>query len=331
MKRNLHCFRTLVLSAAITVVAGAMTANAATQEPYPNRPARMLVGFSPGGGADLMARALASRLSETLGQQVVVENRPGANGNLAAEGAATRPADGYTILLITVSHAISQSLYTDLSYDLERDFTPLAHLGRVSQVVVVSPATKMTTINDFLSQAKAHPGSINYGTSGTGSGEHIAGAMLEQMAEVKLTHVPFKGGSGAVAAVVGGHIEASVTTLVAANSFIKSGQLRPLAVTAATRSRLLPDVPTVSEATGIAGYEMYTWYGVVMRAGTPREIVARLNTEVNKALLHPETLKVLDKLAVEPTGGTPEQFGALIRSDIAKFARVAKAANVKLD
>lgn len=328
MRRNLNSFCAFVLSAALAVAA--CTAPAAAQS-YPTKPIRLIVGFPPGGGADLMSRALAARLAETLGQPVVIENRPGANGNLAAGIAATNPADGYTILSITVSHAISQSVYTNLRYSLERDFTPLAHLGRVSQVVVVNPATKMTTINDFVSQAKAHPGSINYGTSGNGSGEHIAGAMLEQMADIKLTHVPFKGGSDAMAAVVGGHTQASITTLVAANNFVKLGQLRPLAVTASARSRLLPDVPTVSEATGIAGYEMYTWYGAVMRAGTPTEIVARLNAEINKALQHPETLKVLDNLAVEPTGGTPELFGALIRSDIAKFARVAKAANVRLD
>lgn len=328
MRRNLNSFCALVSSAALLVAA--CTAPAAAQS-YPARPIHLIVGFPPGGGADLMARALAARVAETLGQPVVIENRPGANGNLAAGIAATSPADGYTILSITVSHAISQSVYSNLRYSLERDFTPLAHLGRVSQVVVVNPATKMTTINDFLAQAKAYPGSINYGTSGNGSGEHIAGAMLEQMAGIRLTHVPFKGGSDAMAAVVGGHTQASITTLVAANNFVKLGQLRPLAVTAFARSRLLPDVPTVSEATGIAGYEMYTWYGAVMRAGTPTEIVARLNAEINKALRHPETLKVLDNLAVEPTGGTAEQFGALIRSDIAKFARVAKAANVKLD
>ena len=315
----------------LCAVACSWVTAATAQETYPNRPIRMLVGYSGGGGADLVGRSLAARLSETMGQPVIVENRPGANGNLSAELAATLPADGYTMLVITGAHAISQSLYTSLRYNLERDFTPVAYVGRVSLVVVVNPATKLTTLKALLAQAKERPGSINYGTSGSGSAEHLAGAMLEQMTDTTLTHVPFKGGSDAMTAILGGHIEASITTLQVATKFINGGQLVPLAVTASARTRQLPDVPTVAEAGGIAGYELQTMYGVVVRAGTPKEIVTRLNAEINKALNHPETIKAFERVTVDPTGGTAEEFGAVIKSDVARFARVAKAANLKLD
>jgi tripartite-type tricarboxylate transporter receptor subunit TctC len=319
-----------MLSFVLCAVACTWVTAAVAQGTYPNRPIRMLVGYPVGGGADLVGRTLAARLSETMAQPVVVENRPGTSGNLSAEVAATLPADGYTILVLTGSHAISQSLYTSLRYNLERDFTPVAYVGRFSLVVLVNPTAKLPTLKALLAQAKEQPGSIRYSTSGNGAAEHLAGAMLEQMTGAPLTHVPYKGGSEAMAAVVGGHVEASISTLQAASSFIKGGQLVPLAVTASARTRQLPDVPTVAEA-GVSGYELYSLYGVAVRAGTPKEIVTRLNAEVNKALQHPETVKAFERVTVEPTGGTPEQFAAVIKTDVARFAQAAKAANLKLD
>lgn len=298
---------------------------------YPSRPIRILVGFSPGGGADLIGRTFALRLSESLGQPVVVENRPGANGNLSAELAATLPADGHTILVLTGAHTISQSLYTSLRYNLERDFAPVAYVGRVSLVLVVNPSTKIASFQEFLSGARARPGALHYGTSGNGSAEHLAGAMLEQMADVKITHVPFKGGSDAMAALLGGHIAASITTPATANSYIKSGQLVPLAVTTATRTKQLPDVPAIAETDGLRGYELTTLYGIVVRSGTPKAILDRLNIAINKALAHPDTMKTFDKVMVEPTGGSPEEFGAVIKESVRRFGRVANTANLKLD
>jgi len=315
----------------IAVAAFGFTAGAWAQDNYPDRPIRIVVGFSPGGGVDTMARALAARLSESLGQSVIVENKPGANGNISASLVANSPADGYTVLLITVSHAISQSLYNKLNYSLEKDLTPVVYLGRVSQIIVAHPKLPMETMADFLAQAKRQPGSIRYGTSGVGSGEHIAGTMLEQMTSLKFTHVPYKGGSEAMVAVAGGQIETSITTLVSASKFINAGSLRPLAVSSLARSPLYPQLPTISEATGDSGYEMYTWYGAVVGAATPRPIIDRLNDAMNQALRHPEMKQVLDTIGVELVGGTPEQFGEIIRNDIAKYGRVIKEANLALD
>lgn len=328
--RRVHRPRGHVLSLALCVAACIWTTGVTAQTAYPNRPIRMLVGYPGGGGADLVGRTLAARLSETMGQPVVVENRPGTSGNLSAEVAATLPADGYTILVLTGSHVIAPSLYKSLRYSLERDFTPVAYVGRFSLVVLANPAAKIPTLKALLAQARERPGSIKYSTSGNGAAEHLAAAMLEQMTGAPLTHVPYKGGSEAMTAVVGGHVEASITTLQAANSFIRGGQLVPLAVTASARTRQLPDVPTVAEA-GVPGYELYSLYGVVVRAGTPTEIVARLNAEINKALQHPETIKAFERVTVEPMGGTSEQFAAVIATDTARFAQAAKAANLKLD
>ena len=331
MQKLSYRFSRFMATAAFAVTACALTTIAKAEDAYPNRPLKILVGFSPGGGVDTMARALAVRLTESMGKSVIVENRPGANGNISAGIAANSPADGYTLLLITVSHSISQSLYSKLNYSLEKDFAPVNYLGRVSEIIVVNPNSKIKTMDDFLAQAKANPGSIRYGTSGIGSGEHIAGTMLEQMAQLKLMHVPYKGGSDAMVAVVGGSIESSITTLVTANNFVKAGNLRPLAVSSLQRSPMYPDLPTVHEATGNSGYEMYTWYGAVVRAGTPKPIIDRLNTELNKALNHAEMKKVLNTIGVELVGGTPEHFGQLIKTDVAKYGRVIKDANLTID
>jgi len=321
--------RSTILAAAAFAFSIALMTPVAAQES--TRPIRMLVGFSPGGGADLVGRTLSRHLEQSLGQPVVVENRPGANGNLSAEVAATLPADGHTILVITGAHAISQSLYSSLRYNLERDFIPVAYVGKLNLFLVVNQASKLTSLKGFLTEARERPGTISYGTSGNGSAEHLAGAMLEQMAGVTLTHVPFKGGSDAMGALVGNHIQASITTLPSASSHIESGRLVPLAVTSTGRSAQLPQVPTIEEAGGLPGYELTTIYGVVVRAGTPKDIVDRLNAAVNKALAQPDTIRAFARVGVDPMGGSPEQFGAVIKDNVARFARVAKAANLKLD
>lgn len=331
MQELSYRFRRFMATVAFTITACSLTAVATAEDAYPSRPLKILVGFPPGGGVDTIGRALAARLTESMGKTVIVENRPGANGNISAGIAANSPADGYTLLLITVSHSISQSLYSKLNYSLEKDFAPVNYLGRVSEIIVVNPNSKIKTMDDFLTQAKAQPGSIRYGTSGIGSGEHIAGTMLEQMAQLKLMHVPYKGGSDAMIAVVGGSIESSITTLVTANNFVKAGTLRPLAVSSLQRSPMYPDLPTVHEATGNSGYEMYTWYGAVVRAGTPKPIIDRLNAELNKALNHPEMRKVLNTVGIELVGGTAEHFGQIIKTDVAKYGRVIKDANLTLD
>ena len=300
------------------------------QAPYPSKPVRFLVGFAPGGGTDIMARAVAVRLAEALNQQVVVENRPGANANLAAEIAAKAAPDGYTVLFISVSHAVSKSLYRNLKYDLERDFIPLAGIGSVPQALVVTPSLPVKSVKELIALARKRPGEISYASSGSGSPEHLAGEMFALMAGVKMLHVPFKGGAPSAAAIVGGEVVVGFNTMPVALPPIQSGRMRVLATTEERRAGVLPQVPTIAEA-GVPGYAASTWYGAMLPTGTPREIVLRLNAEINKVLQLADVRDRLLGLGAVTIGGTPEAFGQLIVTDIAKFAKVVKAANMQVE
>ncbi|MCA3138292.1 MAG: tripartite tricarboxylate transporter substrate binding protein [Rhodocyclaceae bacterium] len=300
------------------------------QAPYPSKPVRFLVGFAPGGGTDIMARAVAVRLAEALSQQVVVENRTGANANLAAEIAAKAAPDGYTVLFISVSHAVSKSLYRNLKYDLERDFIPLAGIGSVPQALVVTPSLPVKSVKELMALARKRPGEIAYASSGAGSPEHLAGEMFAMMAGVKMLHVPFKGGAPSAAAIVGGEVVVGFNTMPVALPHIQSGRMRVLATTEERRAGVLPEVPTIAEA-GVPGYAASTWYGAMLPTGTPREIVLRLNTEINKVLQLADVRDRLLGLGAVTLGGTPEAFGQLIATDIAKFAKVVKAANMQVE
>jgi tripartite-type tricarboxylate transporter receptor subunit TctC len=300
------------------------------QAPYPSKPVRFLVGFAPGGGTDIMARTVAVRLAEALNQQVVVENRPGANANLAAEIAAKAAPDGYTVLFISVSHAVSKSLYRNLKYDLERDFIPLAGIGSVPQALVVTPSLPVKSVKELIALARKRPGEISYASSGSGSPEHLAGEMFALMAGVKMLHVPFKGGAPSAAAIVGGEVVVGFNTMPVALPHIQSGRMRVLATTEERRASVLPQVPTIAEA-GVPGYAASTWYGAMLPTGTPREIVLRLNTEINKVLQLADVRDRLLGLGAVTIGGTPEAFGQLIVTDIAKFAKVVKAANMQVE
>ncbi|MBC7779575.1 MAG: tripartite tricarboxylate transporter substrate binding protein [Proteobacteria bacterium] len=298
--------------------------------PYPAKPVRFLVGFAPGGGTDIMARTVAVRLADALGQQVIVENRPGANANLAAELAAKAAPDGYTVLFISVSHAVSKSLYRGLKYDLERDFTPLVAIGSVPQAVVVHPSLPVKNLKELIALAKKRPGEITYASSGSGSPEHLAAEMFSLMAGVKMIHIPYKGGSASAIDIVAGQVAVGFNTMPVALPHIQSGRMRVLATTEESRAGVLPDVPTVAEA-GVPGYAAATWYGAMLPTGTPREIVQRLNADINKVLLLTEVRERLLSLGAVTLGGTPESFGKLIATDIAKFARVVKAANMQVE
>ena len=303
---------------------------ALAQAPYPSKPVRFLVGFAPGGGTDIMARAVAVRLAEALNQQVVVENRPGANANLAAEIAAKAAPDGYTVLFISVSHAVSKSLYRNLKYDLERDFIPLAGIGSVPQALVVTPSLPVKSVTELIALARKRPGEISYASSGSGSPEHLAGEMFALMAGVKMLHVPFKGGAPSAAAIVGGEVVVGFNTMPVALPHIQSGRMRVLATTEERRASVLPQVPPIAEA-GVPGYAASTWYGAMLPTGTPREIVLRLNAEINKVLQLADVRDRLLGLGAVTIGGTPEAFGQLIATDIAKFAKVVKAANMQVE
>ncbi|MCE2945710.1 MAG: tripartite tricarboxylate transporter substrate binding protein [bacterium] len=325
--------RRVTRCAAVAGLAGVASLGgpAAAQAPaWPTKAVRFLVGFAPGGGTDIMARAVAVRLADALGQQVVVENRPGANANLAAEIAAKAPPDGYTVLFISVSHAVSKSLYRNLKYDLERDFIPLAGIGSVPQALVVNPSLPVRSVKDLIALARKRPGEVTYASSGSGSPEHLAGEMFALMAGVKLLHVPFKGGAPSAAAIVGGEVSVGFNTMPVALPHIQSGRMRVLATTEDRRAGVLPDVPTIAEA-GVTGYAASTWYGAMLPTGTPREIVLRLNTEINKVLQIAEVRDRLLSLGAVTLGGTPEAFGTLISTDVAKFAKVVKAANMQVE
>ena len=303
----------------IAALAGALFAVNAVAQNYPTKPIRFLVGYAPGGGTDIMARVVAAKLTDSLSQQVVVDNRPGANANLAAEIAAKATPDGHTVLMISVSHAISKPLYKKLGYDLVRDFTPLINISSVPMFVVVPPASTAKSVADLIALAKAKP--VNYASSGDGSPEHIAAEMLKGMTKISMTHIAYKGGAPSAIALISGEVQAGFNTAPVAVPHIKAGRMRALAVTSAKRNPALPDVPTVAES-GVAGYDMINWYGAVLPAKTPAVAVNRLNADINKALQLPDVQQRLASLGADPLGGSADGFGAYIKSEIAKYTKV---------
>lgn len=318
MKRTVCIVTTMLLACA---------AASAFSQNYPVKPIRFFVGYAPGGGTDIMARAVATKLAESLGQQVIVDNRPGANANLAAEIAAKTPADGYTVLMISVSHAISKPYYKKMGYDLERDFTPLAEISIVPQFVIVHPSLPVRTLQDLIALAKKQPGQIAFASSGDGSPEHIAAELLKSMAKIDMIHVPYKGGSPAALALISGEVAVGFNTAPVAIPYIKIGRVKALAVTGEKRNAATPEVPTVAES-GVPGYSMNTWYGAVMPAGTPAPIVAKLNAEINRILKMPDIRERFAALGADPVGGSPEQFGSTIKSEVAKFTKVVRDAHL---
>jgi tripartite-type tricarboxylate transporter receptor subunit TctC len=302
----------------------------ASAQIYPAKAVRILVGYAPGGGTDIMARAIAQKLSDSLGQQFIVDNRPGANANLAADLAAKAAPDGYTLLMISVSHAINKPVYRKLNYDIERDFVPVIEVSSVPQFLVVGPAQTWRSVQELIAAAKARPGELAYGSSGNGSPEHVAGALFESMAGIDLIHVPYKGGGPAAVGLIGGETPLGFNTAPVAIPHIKSGRIRALAVTEGRRNPALPDVPTVAES-GLPGYTMTTWYGLVAPSGVPREVTAKLNAEINRILKLPEVRERFATLGADPVGGSAEQFGAYIKAEVAKFARLAKERNIVLE
>lgn len=305
----------------ITMLVAAAGAGSALAQGFPVKPIRFLVGYSPGGGTDTMARTVAAKLTDSLGQQVIVDNRPGANANLAAEIASKATPDGYTVMFISVSHTISRSLYKKLRYDLVRDFTPLINISSVPMFVVVPPSSSPKTIADLIKLANSR--SINHASSGDGSPEHIAAELLKGLAKIKMTHVPYKGGAPAGLALISGEVQVGFNTAPVAVPHIKSGRMRALAVTSEKRNAVLPDVPTVAES-GVKGYAMINWYGAVLPTGAPAAAIQRLNTDINKALQLPDVRQRLGRLGAEPLGGTAANFGAYIKSEIAKYAKVVR-------
>ena len=297
---------------------------------YPAKPVRWVVAFPPGGGSDTLARILSPKFSESIGQTIVIDNRPGAGANIGAEIAAKAAPDGYTMLIGNIAHAINMSLYARPGYDVVRDFTVVNTLTSTPNVVVVHPSVPVKTLKELIALAKEKPGQLNMGSSGAGSSPHLAGELFNSVAGTRMNHIPYKGGGPAMAALVAGETGVGFATMPSAVGHVKAAKLRALAVTTAKRSPTMPDLPTVVEA-GVPGYEASTWYVLFVPAGTPKEIVARLYTETTKLLAAPEVKQRFDATGFEAIGSTPEQAAAFVRSERDKWTKVVRTANIKVD
>ncbi len=318
-----------ILRRAALAAAIAALPMAAGAQSYPTKPVRILVGFAPGGGTDIMARTVAAKLSESLKQQFVVENRPGANANLAAKMAADAPADGYTVLFMSVAHIMSKPVYKNLGYDIERDLAPITVVSSVPNVFCVNPTLPAKNVKELIALAKKRPGELTYGTSGVGSPEQFAGEMFKMMTKTNLLMVPYKGGGPLAIDLVAGHVMSAFNTMPPIIPHVRSGRVRALAVTTPKRVSVLPDVPTVSET--VPGYEMSTWYGAAVPAKTSREIVQLLNREMLKALKDPQVQKRLASLGADVVGSSPEETSTIFKNDLAKFTKVAREANIRAE
>jgi tripartite-type tricarboxylate transporter receptor subunit TctC len=296
---------------------------------YPTRPVRWIVGFPPGGGNDIFARLIGQWLSERLGQPFVIENRPGAGTNIATEAVVRATADGYTLLLVGLPNAINASLYDKLNFNFIRDIAPVAGIVRVSVVMVVHPSVPAKTFPEFIAYAKANPGKLNMASNGNGSAPHLAGELFKVMTGVNMLHVPYRGTSPALIDLLGGQVQVMFASMPATIQYIRSGKLRALAVTTKTRSEVLPDIPTVGDF--VPGYEASNWYGVGAPKNTPAEVIDKLNGEVDAALADPKMKARFADLGVTVLAGSPEDFGKLIADETEKWAKVIRAANIKVE
>jgi tripartite-type tricarboxylate transporter receptor subunit TctC len=296
----------------------------AVAQSYPAKPIRLLVGYTPGGAADILARAVGARMTEAWGQPVVVENRPGAGTNIATELASKSPPDGYTVFMPTVANAINVTLYPKLAYDPLKDFAFVTDIAKVPGIVVVHPSVPAKNVRDLIALARAHPNELRHGSTGIGSPHHLAGELFKTMAGVKMVHVPYKGASPALVDVVAGHIEVYFGAFVSVLPHVKSGRVRALGVTTLKRVPVLPEIATISEQ-GLKGFETGSWFGIAVPAATSREIVNRLHAEVTRIIKLPE---VTDRIAAEGAdfvGDTPEQFTAFYKAEIVKWGKAVKA------
>jgi tripartite-type tricarboxylate transporter receptor subunit TctC len=302
----------------------------AAQAQYPNKPMRMILSTSPGGGADVTARLLAPKLSEAFGQNVIVENRPGASGMIAGEYVARQPADGYTILLDITTHAVNPALYLKMPYEPLKDLVPVTQVMQAPNVLVVHPAVPVSSVREFIAYAKAKSGGLAYASSGNGSAQHLAGEMFKMRTGIDMVHVPYKGGGPALADVVAGQVPVFFALLSSATPHIKAGRLKPLAVTGGQRAASMPELPTIAES-GLPGYEIYDFNGLFFPARTPPDVIQRWQREVVRALALPDVRERFAQLGTEPVGSTPQAFETFLRAEIAKWTQVVKDANIKVD
>ncbi|HEV2431895.1 MAG TPA: tripartite tricarboxylate transporter substrate binding protein [Burkholderiales bacterium] len=317
------------MRALLTGLLLALSLNAYSQE-WPSRPIRLILPFPPGGGTDILGRLIAERLSVSLGQPVVTENRGGAGGNVGAEAAARSAPDGYTIVLVAPSLAISPTLYSKINYDPVKDFAPVSLVATVPNVMITQPSIPAENLQEFIAFAKTRPGALNFGSGGAGTSNHLAGELFNIVAGTKLVHIPYKGVNLAMQDALAGNVHLVFIGIPAAAPHIKAGKLRALALVAPQRSSALPDVPTVAEA-GLKDFEVTTWYGVLAPAGTPRPIVMRLNSELVKIMHSPELKEKLAASGTEPLTSTPEEFAAYIKREMTKWGDVIRKSAAKAD
>ena len=326
MKSPRHLIPRLTACAAVAMALAAAFAQA---QPYPSKPVRMIIGYAPGGSADITGRIMAQALSERLGQSFVIESRPGGGTNIATELVVRAPADGYTLLVVAPANAINASLYDKLNYNYARDMLPIAGFIRFPNVMEVNPTVPVKTVTEFITYAKANPGKLNMASSGNGSTIHVSGELFKMMTGVAMTHVPYKGAAPALTDMVGGQVQVMFDNIPTSIEYIKAGRLRALAVTTATRSAVLPDLPTIGDY--LPGYEASSWYGLGAPKGTPVEIIEKLNKEVNAILAEPKIKARFADISATVLPGSPADFGKHLADETEKWGKVVRFAGAKPD
>ena len=324
-------FRTVqMLCWGVGLALAASTASAQTTARYPDKLVRIIVPYPAGGGSDTMARLIAQRLSDMWGSSVIVENKPGASGNIGLEFVAKSPGDGYTLLVMPSNHSINPPLYGNLPFDPIKDFTPIVAIGSSPVFVAVNSAVPVRSIAELIAKLKAQPGSLSYASCGNGTPQHLAGELMKATAKVEMTHVPYKGCSVAIPDLLSGQVQVGFSTVANLSPHLKSGKVTGLAVTSKKRSALAPDIPTVAES-GLAGYDVDVWFGLLGPARMPPAVVAKINKDVNAILASPDVKEKMLAAYYEPIGGTPEQFAALIQTDLVRWGKLIKDVGIKVD
>ena len=321
---------TLTRRRLVAALALALCGGSAAAQGWPSKPISLIVPFPPGGTTDVLARALGDKLSQSLGQTVIVENKPGAGATLGADYVVKSKPDGYTLLVGAVHHTIATSVYKKLPYDFQKNLAPITTIALVPNVLVVNAATPVKTVADLVKLAKADPGKLTYGSNGNGTAQHLIGTQFQNLTGTEIIHIPYKGSGPLASDLIGGQITMSFDTITPVLPHIKAGKLRALAVTTAKRSSVLPEVPTLEEA-GLKGFDIGTWFGVLAPAATPKDLLARLNTEMVKVIQSPEFRKRMEEIGAEPIGNSADQMAAQIKDETEKFARLVKDAKVTIE
>mgnify|MGYP001442227754 CR=1 FL=1 len=314
----------------LAALALAGSASVALAQPYPAKPIRLVVGFTPGGGVDINARLLGPKITEHLGQQVIVENRPGAGTNIANEYVAKSPPDGYTLLINTAAVAINMSLYKKVGYDALRDFAPVSVFSMSPNILVVHASVPVRTVKELVALARSRPGQLNFSSAGAGTTQHLAGELFNLRTGTKMVHVPYRGSAPSLTALISGEVDLTYANIPAISAHVKAGRLRPIANLGTKRSEQLPQVPIMKEA-GVNGVEVVVWYGVLAPAATPRDVVNKLAESIARAARSPDTQQKLIDLGAEPVGNTPDEFDKLFREELARWAEVVKVSGARAD